>query len=418
MPITSRCMWPALAGPIVGLLAVLVMCSSALAAPITVNLRVEGSTATLYEGPITTEAILDPPGISTEASKEAHPCDVKDNGSNGGYGTAAATPTTALYDAAVARGLTFNAEWSTEFNDFNTLQVGEDIANSHKNGEYWGYAINFTTAELGGCQIRLAPGSEVLWAYNFFGLPHLLSLTGPASVDAGKPFSMRVVDGQTGQPISGAAIGEMTAGVTTTIPGSSTTDANGNATITLAHVGTVTLKATQPESVRSNGLVVCVHNGNDGTCGTEKEAVACPATTSGCGGGPVKKALPPPPPLPDMVRAGGVVNGHVYLRHRAPRILEGSVEVPLGNTLHEVRIALTRSIHHRCFAFSGRRGAFVGAGCHVMRFFDVADTTSFSYLLPAPLPAGRYVYDVEAVDDSGHLTKLADGVSHVVFHVK
>ena len=149
----------------------LALCSSALATPITVNLRVEGSTATLYEGPVTTEAILDPPGIVTEASKEAHPCDVKDNGSNGGYGAAAATPTTALYDAAVAHGLSFNAEWSTEFNDFDILQVDKDIANSEKNGEYWGYAINFTTAELGGCQIRLAPGSEVLWAYNFSAFP-------------------------------------------------------------------------------------------------------------------------------------------------------------------------------------------------------------------------------------------------------
>jgi hypothetical protein len=416
MLIVPRRVWPALAGLIVGLLAVLALCSSALATPITVNLRVEGSTATLYEGPVTTEAILDPPGIGTEASKEAHPCDVKDNGSNGGYGAAAATPTTALYEAAVAHGLAFNAEWSTEFNDFDILQVGQDIANSEKNGEYWGYAINFTTAELGGCQIRLAPGSEVLWAYNFFGLPHLLSLTAPASVDAGTPFSVHVVDGQTGQPISGAAIGEMTAGVTTTIPGSPTTDANGNATITLTHAGTVTLKATQSESVRSNGVVVCVHNGNDGTCGTT--IIACPADTSGCEGVHVEKTLPPPPPLPDVARAGGVVNSHVYSRRGAPRILVGSVEVPLGDTLHEVRIALERSSHHRCFAFSGRRGAFARAGCHATRFFDVADTTSFSYLLPARLPAGRYVYDVEAVDDAGHVTKLADGVSHVVFYVK
>jgi len=60
----------------------------------------------------------------------------------------------------------------------------------------------------------------------------------------------------------------------------------------------------------------------------------------------------------------------------------------------------------------------VRASCHPTHFFDVADTTSFSYLLPARLPAGRYVYDIEAVDDAGHVTKLADGVSHVVFYVK
>ena len=323
---------------------------------------------------------------------------------------AAATATTSLYDAAIARGLTFDAEWSTEFNDFNITQVGEDIANSGKNGEYWGYAVNFTTAEVGGCQIRLAPGSEVLWAYNFFGLPHLLSLTGPAGVDAGTPFSVHVVDGQTGQPISGAAIGETAAGVTTTIPGSPTTDANGNATITLAHTGTVRLKATQAESVRSNGLAVCVHQGNDGTCGTT-------VTT----GGGVPSPVPPvtaTPTLPEVAHVAGVTSGHVYSRRSAPRVLAGSVEVPAGGTLREVRIALERSAHHRCFAFSGRRGAFVRASCDTTRFFHVADTTSFSYLLPARLPAGRYVYDVEAVDDAGHITKLAGGVSHVVFYVK
>ena len=178
----------------------------------------------------------------------------------------------------------------------------------------------------------------------------------------------------------------------------------------------MTLKATQSESVRSNGAVVCVHNGNDGTCGTT--ITACPADTSGCEGVHVEKTLPPPPTPPDLARAGGVFNGHVYSRRGAPRILAGSVEVPLGDTLHEVRIALERSFHHRCFAFSGSREAFVRAGCHATRFFDVADTTSFSYLLPARLPAGRYVYDVEAIDNSGHVTKLADGVSHVVFYVK
>jgi hypothetical protein len=114
----------------------------------------------------------------------------------------------------------------------------------------------------------------------------------------------------------------------------------------------------------------------------------------------------------------GVLSGHVYPRRRAPRILGGSVEVPAGDTLHEVRIALERTAHHRCFAFSGSRGAFVRADCNTTRFFAVADTTSFSYLLPARLPAGRYVYDIEAVDDAGQVTELAGGVSHVVFYVK
>ncbi len=416
MRIISRLIRPALAGLIVGLLAVLAFCASSLAAPVTVRLRVEGSTKTLFEGEIATQGET----FETESTKSPHPCNYAENGNTEGFtdgGAQSGTPTTALRDAALADGLAFNAKWSTSLGDFLVTQVGSDVNEEKEPYDSWGYAVNDTTAPVGGCQIALAPGSEVLWAYNYFNLHHLLSLVGPASVDAGVPFSVHVVDGQTGQPISGAAIGEVASGVTTTIPGSPTTDANGDATITLAHAGTVKLKATQAESVRSNGLAVCVHSGNDGTCGTTVEnPIACPAATSACEG-PAKVHVPLQPP-PDVARAGGVVNGHVYSSRGAPRILGGSVEVPAGGTLREVRIALERTIHHRCLTFSGRRGAFVRANCHATRFFDVADTTSFSYLLPARLPAGRYVYDIEAVDDAGNVTKLADGVSHVVFDVK
>lgn len=416
MRIISRRIRPALAGLFIGLLAVLALCASSFAAPVTVKLRVEGSTKTLFEGEIATQG----EAFETESTKSPNPCNYAENGNTEGFpdgGVPSGTPTTALRDGALADGLVFNAKWSVSLGDFLVTQVGSDVNEEKEPYDSWGYAVNDTTAPVGGCQIALAPGSEVLWAYNYFNLHHLLSLTGPASVDAGVPFSVHVIDGQTGQPVSGAAIGEVAAGVTTTIPGSPTTDADGNATITLAHTGTVKLKATQAESVRSNGLAVCVHNGADGTCGTTVEnPIACPATTSACEG-PVKVHLPPAP-LPEVARVGGVVNGHVYSRRGAPRILEGSVEVPTGDTLHEVRIALERSVRHRCFAFSGRRGAFVHASCHATRFFEVADTTSFSYLLPARLPAGRYVYDIEAMDDAGNVTKLADGVSHVVFDVK
>lgn len=396
-------------------LVALLASACAQAAPITVNLRVEGSTTTLYEGPVTTEAILDPPGITTESSPTAEPCDVKDNGANGGFG-AAGTPTTALYDAATANGLAFNAEWSKSLEDFEITQVGGDIANAGNNEEYWGYAVNYTTAGVGGCQFQLAPGSEVLWAYNYFNLSHLLSLAGPTSANVGSPITVHVVDGQTGAPIAGAAIGEDVAGVTTTIPGSSVTNAEGNATVTLAHTGTVKLKATQAESVRSNAISVCVHNGNDGTCGTQPILYAC-ATSAGvpsCGG-PLVVA---PPPFADTPVAGGVKAGHVYHRHKGPRILSGLVQVPAGGTLRDVRISLQRRTGKRCFAFDGITETFVRDRCGATRFFSVGGSESFSYLLPSSLPKGRYVYDIEAINDAGDATKLVSGASHVVFYVK
>jgi hypothetical protein len=380
----------------------------ALAAPITVNLRIEGSTKTLYEGPVSTEAV-EIPGFETKSSGGSHPCDVKDNGENGGFGAAGATPTVALRNAALASDLTFDATWFPSINDFDVSQVGEDVANSGENGEYWGYAVNFTTAELGGCQIRLAPGSEVLWAYNFFGLSHLLSLSGPATANLGTPFTVHVTDGQTGQPVAGAAVGQLVGGVTTTTASSPTTDANGNATVVLTQGGSETLKATQSESVRSNGLTICVHSGNDGTCGTTLQH-----------GSEVPPLIAKSLPIVFIAvpRVDGVKNGHSYSRRSAPRILTGSIGALAGEPLREVRLSLTRTRKGHCSAFNGRSAVFKRASCHTAHFFKVADTSSFSYLLPSRLPAGQYVYVIEAVSDSGLITTPANGVSRVVFDVK
>lgn len=387
--------------------------TGAQATPITVNLRVEGSSKTLFEAPTSTEGET----FETPSSGGLHPCDYADNGATGGKftngGAASGTPTTALRRAALSSGLAFDAKWfgsgakgNENPGDFFVTQVGSDVELTEAPFDAWGYAVNYTTAPVGGCQVALAPGSEVLWAYNYFNLPHLLSLTAPAGANVGSPIAVHVADGQTGAAIAGAAIGEDVAGVTTAVPGSALTNAEGNATITLAHAGIVKLKATRAESVRSNGLVVCVHNSADGTCGT---------TVPGA-----PKVEPPvvhPTPI-DVAMVGGVVNARHYSRHHAPRILRGLVQVPAGGTLHDVRISLRRRNGGRCLVFSGAREAFVHARCGVARFFSVGSTESFSYLLPARLPSGRYVFDIRAIDNAGQETKLVAGVSHVVFYVK
>ena len=395
----SRRMLPALAGVVASL--VLALSASALAAPITVNLRVEGSTSTLFEGSISTEGIPNPPGITTQLSPTAEPCDFKDDGKNNGEGPDAATPTAALYEAAAANGLAFNAEWSSSYNDFFIKQVGSDIEGGPPEYPAWGYAVNYTTANVGGCQFQLAPGSEVLWAYNYFNLKHLLNMSGPSGVTVGTPFTVHVVDGQTGEPISGAAIGELVSGVTNTSSTSPTTNAAGNATVTLTRTGSVTLKATQVESVRSNGLAVNVGPVSACTCGSPAPVIA------------------PLQPVADLAKVGGVKNGHAYSRRSAPRVLKGVVEVPSDGTLRQVRISLQRRYRGRCFDFSGSRGSFVRTKkCGSAAFFSVGGSESFSYLLPARLPKGSYVYDIEAINSTGQATKLVSGVSHVVFQVK
>src|ERR1700678_2725896 len=101
----------ALAGASVSLL---LLSASALAVPVTVNLRVEGSASTLFEGPVTTQGET----FETSTSKAPHPCNYKENGASSTEGTEedenggniSGTPTTALRDAAMASGLTFNAK--------------------------------------------------------------------------------------------------------------------------------------------------------------------------------------------------------------------------------------------------------------------------------------------------------------------
>ena len=50
--------------------------------------------------------------------------------------------------------------------------------------------------QVGGCQFKVSPGEEVLWAYDMFSKKHILELSGPRRVRAGKTFSVKVVDGQ------------------------------------------------------------------------------------------------------------------------------------------------------------------------------------------------------------------------------
>jgi hypothetical protein len=399
-----------LIGAFVGALLVsltLLLPAAALAAPITVNLRVEGSEKTLFEGPIAVEAIPNPPGLSTTSSGGAHPCDVANNGSNEGFVPAGPTPIAALAAAAQASGQAFDAKWFESIHDFFISQFGPDVEGGAPEFASWGYAVNYTTANVGGCQFQLAPGAEVLWAYNFFNLPHLLRLTGPSSTNAGTAATFHISDGQTGEPIAGAAIGTLSGGAVTQVPGSGTTDAAGNVSLVLSQTGSAALKATAPKSVRSNAVEVCVHAGEDGTCGAGTPKA----------GESVKRTLTTAA-TPSLARILGIASGAVFARGHAPRVLRGAVTVGTGQTLRAVQIRLERRVGKRCFSFSGARARFVATRCGRARFFSVGSSESFSYLLPAPLPHGRYAFDIEAIGGAGGTAHPVTGKSHVLFRVK
>lgn len=238
--------------------------------------------------------------------------------------------------------------------------------------------------------------------------PAPLGIEAPATAGVGEPVPVTVKRYSAKGEASPAVGVAVTGGVTP-----ATTEAMGHAMVTFAGAGMFTLRATAPESVRTESNV-CVHNGNDGTCGT-----AGPATTSTPSAPLIARppeAVPYHGPYAVVARPVGLIDGQAYPRRRAPRVLAGTVSAHTAVT--SVSLSLRRRHGRRCFAYSGARAAFERARCGTAPFFEVSRSSSFSYLLPAPLPPGRYVLDLQATDAVGNHTTLARGTSRIVFYVR
>jgi hypothetical protein len=367
-----------LAGLALAVVALLVPASVAPAAPVTVNLRIEGSAGTLFEGPVTTDAKT----AVTTASGGTHPCDVGEN-LNPNTAQRAGNPTTALIDAAAHLGLPFDAQWfpsTPAGGDFFVSRVGSDVNGNAPPFPSWGVAVNFHALQVGGCQAALSPGMDVLWAYDFFNNPRLLQLNGPAAVSVGVPFTVNVSDGETNNAVPGASVG------------GGTTDGAGHASVTLTQPGIYRLKASAPSSIRSNALVVAA-------------GVAPPRAT-------VDRTAP-------RARLLSPRNGHTYRRAKfSPRLIHVAV-AESGSGLRTVKLRLTRRLGNRCFSFSGRRERFIGAKCATGFFFTVSSKPDFTFLLPERLRRGHYVLDVEAIDNAFNRDTVGDrGRNRSVFDIR
>ncbi len=142
--------------------------------------------------------------------------------------------------------------------------------------------VDQTLTSVGGCQLQLASGDQVLWMYNAFaGYPFLTLFSGSESsgssvasaiVEVGKPLTVSVGEYKssegthhvvkpftTGAEVSPVLTGEHDFQKVDTASGESvTTEASGNAQITFNTPGWHRLKATANEAFRSNRLDVCV----------------------------------------------------------------------------------------------------------------------------------------------------------------
>jgi hypothetical protein len=234
----------------VALLALAFAAPAATAAPVSVNLRVEGATQTIFDGPVTTDGHA----ITTPSSGGPHPCD----GTNGGAST---TPgpvaTAALDDGARINGFGWDATWSASFSDFLVTQVGGE---SQTATQFWGYLVNFGFPTVGGCQRKVNQGDEVLWVFDAFNKTRALKLSGPPSAATGSPVTVRVVDGADGSPQAGATVN------------GSPTGADGRATLSFATPGIYRLTAERADAVRSNRVILCVDPPEADPCSSSDKA--------------------------------------------------------------------------------------------------------------------------------------------------
>jgi hypothetical protein len=209
---------------------------SAAAAPVSVNLRVEGASSTILDGPVTTDGH----SITTASSGGAHPCD----GTNAGaFPSPVPTATAALDDGARLNGFAWDADWFSSFSDFSVKEVAGEAANTT---QFWGLVVNFQFSQTGGCTTQVNNGDEVLWVFDAFSKTHVLKLTGPASATTGSPVTVTAVNADDGTPAAGATVN------------GATTGADGKATLSFADAGVYKLKADRPDSVRSNSIALCV----------------------------------------------------------------------------------------------------------------------------------------------------------------
>ena len=205
-------------------------CSSAQAAPTTVNLRVEGETRTIFEGRVLTDA------KTIEQDRNGpRAC----NGTGPSNRTPGPTATTALDDAVA-----WDGTYDTSFGDFLINRVGSDRSNDT---QFWGLIVNGTDSQTGGCQTAVKAGDQVVWAYDSFSKKQYLRLTGPSRVRRGRNFRVKVVDTKANNaPVRGARVA------------GARTNAQGFARLKARRRGTVAIKATRAQALRSNALRVRV----------------------------------------------------------------------------------------------------------------------------------------------------------------
>ncbi len=378
------------------LLATLALTGAPVAhAAAAVTVRVEGISQTL----------LPPTQVTTDATPV-----VKDGNSEHSCSGAGAAGALQL-----ATGGSWGGEWFGGFGYSAETILGETHAfePGAAANYFWSYWLDNKASSVGICEGELQAGQSILFFPECFSEtgacpapPNPLGVSAPAVAERGAPVAVTVTSYDNVSGAASPAVGATVAGGGT----SASTDALGHATLAIPQAGNIQLQVTAPGSVRTE-TTVCVHNGNDGTCGTTS-----PSGSSSPAPGVTVAAAAYKGPFAVVAQATGVQEGRVYPRGRGPKVLAGTIAT--HTSVASVSLELRRSYRGRCFAYDGASERFKRAHCGEGSFFAVGSAPSFSYLLPAALAPGRYVLDVQATDAAGNRTSLARGSSRIVFYVR
>jgi Ca2+-binding RTX toxin-like protein len=222
------------------------MAAPALAAPIPVDLRVEGGNGRA----LTADRYLtDSTKIKT--AKQPPSC----NGSGKAKKLPGTTALGTLVDGALVNNRLDPLLVSDEFS-FGLLVCGVGGSNSGGASSFWLYKVNHVSPEVGGEAFAVKPSDDVLW-YFVNGASNSgdeLELVAPARVKPGQQFDVSVA----GYDFAGAR--HPVAGATVAGGGATgTTDASGVAHLTLNRGGTRTLRATLDPNIPSAPTKVCVN---------------------------------------------------------------------------------------------------------------------------------------------------------------
>ncbi len=348
--------------------------TSSVAAPTDVNLRVEGSTTTLFEGVVTTD---------TNKPDGEHVC-------------TGPSPTSAAYDMAQREGIAFDASWFGF--DYAISQLGPDTSNGNN---WWNLWVNNEYSNVGGCQEVLNGSDTTLWFYGGMSFKGVLSISAPSKIEVAKTYSVNVTkhtvsfDGQwvghtTATPAEGATV--VYAGQTVT------TGSDGKASVALGSEGSTSFKANLPDYVRSNSATTCVYVPGSGFC----DNVGAAAQVQ----------------IDNIAPSSRILWPSKKRYRRGPHILKGYVE-PDPSGLKGVKIRLRRKTGHkgrRCRGFNFKRERF-SVRCNKAAYKKVGNKSSWSYQLPKALGPGLYRLDVKAIDGAGNVSKLSFGQSRVHFRV-